>query len=109
MLDALKGNVNAANQIYAHVAATAKRRILESESASSGHANIAAAIAGGDVQGALAQDIKAVPSPTAKMIDMAQVQGQVHAQSVQKVGELADANPNETISIIRSWLHENAA
>ncbi len=85
------------------------RRILESESASSGHANIAAAIAGGDVQGALVQDIKAVPSPTAKMIDMAQVQGQVHAQSVQKVGELADANPNETISIIRSWLHENAA
>jgi flagellar M-ring protein FliF len=85
------------------------RRILESESAPSGNAKIAAAIAGGDVQGAVAQDLKAVPSPTAKMIDMAQVQGQVHAQSVQKVGELADANPNETISIIRSWLHENAA
>ena len=40
------------------------------------------------------------------MIDIAQVQGQVHAQSVQKVGELADKNPNETVSIIRSWLHE---
>ena len=50
-----------------------------------------------------------VPSQTAKMIDIAQVQGQVHAQSVQKVGELADKNPNETVSIIRSWLHENAA
>jgi flagellar M-ring protein FliF len=85
------------------------RRILESESAPSGNANIAAAIAGGDVQAALAQEIKAVPSQTSKMIDMAQVQGQVHAQSVQKVGELADSNPNETISIIRSWLHENAA
>jgi flagellar M-ring protein FliF len=43
------------------------------------------------------------------MIDIAQVQGQVHAQSVQKVGELADGNPNETVSIIRSWLHEDAA
>ena len=43
------------------------------------------------------------------MIDIAQVQGQVHAQSVQKVGELADKNPNETVSIIRGWLHENAA
>ena len=84
------------------------RRILDSESAPSGKANVAAAIAGGDVQ-AIAQEIKAVPSQTSKMIDMAQVQGQVHAQSVQKVGELADANPNETISIIRSWLHENAA
>ena len=50
-----------------------------------------------------------VPSQTAKMIDIAQVQGQVHAQSVQKVGELADKNPNETVSIIRSWLHESAA
>jgi flagellar M-ring protein FliF len=72
---------------------------------------IAAAIAGGNVQGAIAagataEDIKAVPSQTSKMIDIAQVQGQVHAQSVQKVGELADRNPNETVSIIRTWLHE---
>lgn len=47
-------------------------------------------------------------SETTKMIDMAQVQGQVHAQSIQKVGELADRNPNETVSIIRSWLHDAA-
>jgi flagellar M-ring protein FliF len=49
------------------------------------------------------------PSRTATMIDIAQVQGQVHAQSVQKVGELADRNPNETAAIIRNWLHEQAA
>lgn len=48
-------------------------------------------------------------SPTAKMIDIAQIQGQVHAQSVQKVGELADKNPRETVSIIRQWLNESAA
>ncbi len=54
------------------------------------------------------EPIKAVPSETAKMIDIAQVQGQVHAQSVQKVGELADTNPNETVSILRQWLHEAA-
>jgi flagellar M-ring protein FliF len=51
----------------------------------------------------------AIPSRTSAMIDIAQVQGQVHAQSVQKVGELADKNPNETVSIIRAWLHEHAA
>ena len=51
----------------------------------------------------------AISNRTSAMIDIAQVQGQVHAQSVQKVGELADRNPNETVSIIRSWLHENAA
>jgi flagellar M-ring protein FliF len=90
------------------------RRILTSEQAEPvPGAMIAAAIAGGDVEGAIAagaspEEIKAVPSATAKMIDIAQVQGQVHAQSVQKVGELADKNPAEAVSIIRSWLH-NAA
>jgi flagellar M-ring protein FliF len=52
------------------------------------------------------EDIKAMPNHTSKMIDMAQVQGQVHAESVKKVGALADQNPQETISIIRQWLHE---
>jgi flagellar M-ring protein FliF len=28
---------------------------------------------------------------------------------VQKVGEIADRNPHETVAIIRQWLHENAA
>ena len=45
-------------------------------------------------------------SQTAKMIDMAQVQGQVHAQSIQKVGELAERNPNETVAIVRQWLQD---
>ena len=48
----------------------------------------------------------AITSQTAKMIDIAQVQGQVHAQSIQKVGELAQRNPHETVSIIREWLQE---
>ncbi len=49
-----------------------------------------------------------ISTHTSQMIDIAQVQGQVHAQSVQKVGELADKNPHETVAIIRSWLHEAA-
>ena len=90
------------------------RRIISPEQLAAPQAAIAAALAGGDVPAAMAagatvEDLKAIPSPTAKMIDIAQVQGQVHAQSVQKVGELADKNPSETVSIIRSWLHESAA
>jgi len=98
------------------------RRILTTEQpAPSSTALLAAAVAGAagqngplppDVQAAIAsvdtEELKAVPNHTAKMIDIAQVQGQVHAQSVQKVGELADKNPNETVSIIRQWLHEAA-
>lgn len=51
----------------------------------------------------------AISNRTSTMIDVAQVQGQVHAQSVQKVGELAQKNPHEAVAIIRSWLHEDAA
>ncbi|HEY2247526.1 MAG TPA: flagellar basal-body MS-ring/collar protein FliF [Bradyrhizobium sp.] len=44
---------------------------------------------------------------TAHLIDVAQVQGQVHAQSVHRVGELAERNPNETVAIVRQWLSED--
>src|SRR5262245_13413003 len=89
------------------------RRILTPEGGRTQDA-FAAAIAGGDVNaaiaaGATAEEIKPLPNQTAKMIDIAQVQGQVHAQSVQRVGELVDRNPTETVSIIRTWLHESAA
>jgi flagellar M-ring protein FliF len=61
-------------------------------------------------QQAEAEQPLALPNnKTAKMIDIAQVKGQVHAQSIQKVGELADGNPNEAISIVRSWLNDAAA
>lgn len=59
---------------------------------------------------ALTDETGAVPAVTAQqtahMIDVAQVQGQVHAQSVHRVGELADRNPGEAAGIIRQWLAE---
>jgi flagellar M-ring protein FliF len=67
---------------------------------SSGGAHIS--IVGGD-------EAVAISNRTSAMIDVAKVQGQVHAQSVQKVGELAEKNPHEAVAIIRSWLHEDAA
>jgi flagellar M-ring protein FliF len=51
----------------------------------------------------------AISNRTSAMIDIAKVQGQVHAESIEKVGELAQNNPHEAVSIIRNWLHEDAA
>jgi flagellar M-ring protein FliF len=48
-------------------------------------------------------------NPAARMIEFAQIQGEVHQQSIQKVGELATRNPYETVSIIRQWMHEKTA
>jgi flagellar M-ring protein FliF len=53
-----------------------------------------------------AENLIPTANATAQMIDVAQVQGQVHAQSVHRVGELAERNPNETATIIRQWLGE---
>jgi flagellar M-ring protein FliF len=45
-------------------------------------------------------------NPAARLIEVAQIQGEVQQQSIQKVGELADRNPHETVAIIRQWIHE---
>lgn len=61
-----------------------------------------------DEQAAAIEQARQVQSEASKRLDLAQVQGQVHAQSMQKVGELAERNPHETLSIVRQWLAEPA-
>lgn len=39
-------------------------------------------------------------------IDVAQIQGKVKDSSVKKVGELVSSHPDESLSILRNWLHE---
>jgi flagellar M-ring protein FliF len=45
----------------------------------------------------------------ARQIEFAQIQGEAHQASIQKVGELASRNPYETVSILRQWMHEKTA
>jgi flagellar M-ring protein FliF len=88
------------------------RRILTEDPRAAAVAAAGIPALAGAVAGAapvLADLPPAVPSQTAKMIDMAQVQGQVHAQSIQKVGELAERNPHETVAIVRQWLQDAPA
>jgi flagellar M-ring protein FliF len=81
------------------------KRILASEEIASLTGDSVPALSDG-TQG---QNLVPGPNATAQMIDVAQVQGQVHAQSVHRVGELAERNPNETASIVRQWLSEQPA
>jgi flagellar M-ring protein FliF len=50
-----------------------------------------------------------VESATMKMIEIAQIKGEVHQASLTKVGELVERNPHESVSIIRQWLHDAEA
>ena len=79
------------------------RRILASEVTPSPASEVPA-LTDGSAPAVPGQNL--VANATAQMIDVAQVQGQVHAQSVHRVGELAERNPNETASIVRQWLTE---
>lgn len=87
------------------------KRILASEEIAAPIGNgLMPALTDGSAQAAGATGQSLVPNgnTTAQLIDVAQVQGQVHAQSVHRVGELAERNPNETAAIVRQWLSEPA-
>ena len=87
------------------------KRIIADEIAAAPAADgaIAAITDGSGAQAAAGSSLVPGINNTAQLIDVAQVQGQVHAQSVHRVGELAERNPNETAAIIRQWLSEPAA
>jgi flagellar M-ring protein FliF len=82
------------------------RRILTPETPKPATA-VAALPGGAGAAGAAGGGDAALPtSKTSLMIDKAQVQGQVHAESMKKVGELAERNPHETVAIVRQWLQD---
>jgi flagellar M-ring protein FliF len=47
--------------------------------------------------------------PATKLIESAQIMGEAHQKSMQKVGELVQSNPQETVSVIRQWMNEKVA
>jgi flagellar M-ring protein FliF len=65
-------------------------------------ANGALAVAGPMAAGALPPP----PSAVQSMIDISQVEGQVKESSVRKVGEIVTKHPDETVAIVRQWLHD---
>jgi len=83
------------------------RRILASEVIPALTSDALPALTDGSAA-ATGQNLVPGTNATASLIDVAQVQGQVHAQSVHRVGELAERNPNETATIVRQWLTEPA-
>ena len=51
----------------------------------------------------------ALPGPDIEQkIDIARIEGQVKASSVKRVAEFVEKHPEESVSILRGWLHESA-
>jgi flagellar M-ring protein FliF len=51
--------------------------------------------------------IKAGPAMSESRIDIAKIEGQVKVSSVKQVSEFVDSHPEESVSILRAWLHES--
>jgi flagellar M-ring protein FliF len=51
----------------------------------------------------------ALPGPDIEhKIDIARIEGQVKASSIKRVAEFVEKHPEESVSILRGWLHESA-
>ena len=38
------------------------------------------------------------------MVNIAQIEGQMRASSLRRIGELVEKHPDETLSIVRGWM-----
>ena len=43
---------------------------------------------------------------TARLVDFAQVNGQIQTEAVQRVVDMVRASPNETVEVLRNWINE---
>ena len=49
-----------------------------------------------------------VEAPSERMLAIAQIKGQLKAQSVEKIGAMVAQNPADSVAVLRSWIHEKA-
>ena len=47
------------------------------------------------------------PADMDQRIDIARIEGQVKASSIKRVSEFVERHPEESVAILRSWLHES--
>ena len=42
------------------------------------------------------------------MVNVAQIEGQIRASSIRRIAELAEKHPDETLTIVRGWMAQEA-
>ncbi|TXN49586.1 flagellar M-ring protein FliF, partial [Methylobacterium sp. WL18] len=45
-------------------------------------------------------------SPTARLMEFAKINGQIQADTVQRVVDMVRASPAETVEVLRTWIQE---
>jgi flagellar M-ring protein FliF len=60
------------------------------------------------IQGSTDPAALGLEAPSEKMLAVAQIKGQLKAQSVEKIGQLVSQNPADSVAVLRGWIHEKA-
>ena len=53
------------------------------------------------------QMLPARDNPTARLVDFAQLNGKVQAETVQRVVDMVRGSPSETVEVLRNWIHDS--
>ncbi len=61
---------------------------------------------GSNEDGSAVPDLPQIGSPMTRMIQQARQTGQVHARSMEQVGQLFSENPDGAITVLRQWINE---
>lgn len=91
------------------------KQVLASDNAGRASDSAAAGEGGGMIMlpSADGQQMIAVPgpndSPSERMLALAQIKGQIKAQSVDKIGHMVQQNPTDSVAVIRTWVHDQPA
>jgi len=56
--------------------------------------------------GGVLPQLSGPPSAMEQRLDIARIEGQVKASSVKKVADFVEKHPDESTSILRTWVHE---
>jgi len=89
--------------LFAVVRPLLKRVVVDDRGAAPG------AIAIADQTGAVAgtpELAAAQNGGTARLLEAAKMNSQVHAESIERIGEMVRTNPQETVAVLRNWLQE---
>jgi flagellar M-ring protein FliF len=60
------------------------------------------------IAGPAGEAIHVEDSATGRMMDIARVNGQVQAKSIERIGEMVRENTAGTVTILRQWIHEGS-
>ena len=83
------------------------RRVLESDAPVAALAGPAGALALAGAGGEGPAEIAVRENSTNRFLESAKINGQIQAETVERVVDMVRASPTETVEVLRNWIHDS--